>query len=698
MGDDMLPGARQGAGSEHHELAHGLMRNTKASYAAALLLIASLATASFFLLNSVISANTQKSALIEIGARQQLLSQRILLTATEAYTADAQWLRAQARQNLKAALDAFQVNEEILRNGSPDRHSPLYKVELSAEATRLFDDALGQIAASSKALVHSVQSFLAELPPSVADPMPSIAFTHFSALRLYIAEKSRREYETLTRLFSSEAAAKGLAVEKIHLTVFILTLLLLIGEALLIFRPLVRKVVSCTTELLKARDQMTFAANHDALTGLYNRTFFNDYIDTALATARRKGEKVALIHVDLDHFKSINDTLGHAAGDAVLTETARRVLASVRDSDVCVRLGGDEFTVILNDVGSEADAIDVAGRMTERLKEPIAFGGRMLKPSASAGLALFHDCTLSAEELMVNADLALYRAKSEGRGCYRLFVATLRDKFEERANLERELRAAIAAEDFNVHFQPQVSLETGEVIGVEALVRWECNGRNVPPAEFLPTAEKACLMPAIGRIIFAKALHTAGAWHRAGVEFGRLSLNVSAQELCEADFATHLLGLLKKEGLSTKRLALEIVESVVLDDEGSGIALTLKRLRKAGIRIELDDFGTGYASLSHISANEIDRLKIDRRFIRDIHNNPANRKIVQAIIELARGLGISIIAEGAETAPELSFLQELGCPAVQGYGVAFPMPGVQAEAWLSMRGSVHERVSKDIVA
>lgn len=693
MGDDMQQGARQGAGSEHHELAQRLMRNTKASYAAALMLIASLATASFFLLNSVLSANTQKAALIELGARQQLLSQRILLTATEAFTADVQWQRAQARKNLEDALATYIANEGLLRNGSPDSSSPLYQLELSAEANRLFDDAPGQIAASSQVLAHTVRSFLAELPSTVTAPVPFAAITHFSALRLYVAEKSRREYETLTRLFSSEAAAKGLAVEKIHLTVFIVTLLLLLAEARLIFRPLVRKVVSCTTELLKARDQMTFAANHDALTGLYNRTFFNDYIDTALATARRKSEKVALIHVDLDHFKSINDTLGHAAGDAVLTETARRLLANVRDSDVCVRQGGDEFTVILNDVGSETDASIVAARITECLKEPIDFAGRTLKSSASAGLALFHDGALSAEELMVNADLALYRAKAEGRGCYRLFVATLRDKFEEKANLERALRAAIAAEDFNVHFQPQVSLETGAVIGVEALVRWECNGRNVPPVEFLPTAEKTGLMPAIGRIVFAKALHTAAAWHRAGVEFGCLSLNVSAQELCETDFASHLLGLLKKERFPAERLALEIVESVVLDDEGSGIGLTLKRLRKAGIRIELDDFGTGYASLSHISANEVDRLKIDRRFIRDIHNNPANRKIVQAIIELARGLGISIIAEGAETATELSFLQELGCPAVQGYGVAFPMPGVQAEAWLAMRGSAQERVN-----
>lgn len=685
-------------GSEHRKLAHGLMHKTKISYVAALILIGSLATASFFLLSSVISANIQKTALIELGARQQLLSQRILLTATEAYTADAQWLRTQARQNLTATLAAFLANEKLLREGSPDTQSPLYRLALSEEATRLFDEAPGQIDASTRILTHTVNSFLDMLPASVSAPMPDDAVAHFSALRLYVAEKVRREYETLTRLFSSEAAEKGAAVEKIHLTVFMVTLLLLLAEAILIFRPLVRRVVSCTSELLKARDQMNFAANHDALTGLYNRAFLNDYMETALATAKRKGEIMAVIHLDLDHFKTINDTMGHAAGDAVLIETAMRLVTTVRDSDVCVRLGGDEFTVILNDVGSEADAVDVAERIVTGLKQPLEFAGTSLKPSASAGIALYQGGNGTVADLIVNADLALYLAKAEGRGGYQLFAATLRDKFEEKANLERELREAITSQAFAVHYQPQVSLQGGKVIGVEALVRWEMAGRNVSPGEFLPVAEKAGLMPALGRIVFAKAIRTAAEWHRAGIDFGRLSLNVSAQELREADFACHLLDLLKQEGLPTRLVALEIVETVMLDDENTGIGLTLKRLRKAGIRLELDDFGTGYASLAHISANEVDRLKIDRRFVRDIDKNPANTKIVKAIIELARGLGISIVAEGAETDVELSWLHDLGCPAVQGYGIAFPMPSSQAEAWLATHSLAPHRTEAIHVA
>ncbi len=363
-----------------------------------------------------------------------------------------------------------------------------------------------------------------------------------------------------------------------------------------------------------------------------------------------------------------------------------------------MRLGGDEFTVILNDVGSEADAVDVAERIVTGLKQPLEFAGTSLKPSASAGIALYHGGNGTVGDLIVNADLALYLAKAEGRGSYQLFATTLRDKFEEKANLERELREAITSQAFAVHYQPQVSLQGGKVIGVEALVRWEMAGRNVSPGEFLPVAEKAGLMPALGRIVFAKAIRTAAEWHRAGIDFGRLSLNVSAQELREADFACHLLDLLKQEGLPTRLVALEIVETVMLDDENTGIGLTLKRLRKAGIRLELDDFGTGYASLAHISANEVDRLKIDRRFVRDIDKNPANTKIVKAIIELARGLGISIVAEGAETDVELSWLHDLGCPAVQGYGIAFPMPSSQAEAWLATHSLAPHRTEAIHVA
>ncbi|MDP3895594.1 MAG: EAL domain-containing protein, partial [Mesorhizobium sp.] len=246
-----------------------------------------------------------------------------------------------------------------------------------------------------------------------------------------------------------------------------------------------------------------------------------------------------------------------------------------------------------------------------------------------------------------------------------------------------DMKTAIAERSFAVYFQPQVSMLKGTIAGVEALVRWQHPERGmISPGEFIPIAEKTGLMAQIGRIVISKAIHEAADWHRAGIEFGRLAVNVSGTELREADFSEFLFQTLEAAGLPTRKLSLEIVESVILDDEKTGIAGKLRQIRAAGVHLELDDFGTGYASLSHVNPNEIDRLKIDRRFVQKINTNGDNTAIVRAITELARGLGISIIAEGAETEEELSSLMKIGCDQVQGFSIAFPMPDHQARDWL----------------
>jgi EAL domain-containing protein (putative c-di-GMP-specific phosphodiesterase class I) len=286
----------------------------------------------------------------------------------------------------------------------------------------------------------------------------------------------------------------------------------------------------------------------------------------------------------------------------------------------------------------------------------------------------------------VHADLALYSAKKLGGGSYSFFSEELRRELEHRKQLERDLKTAIAERSFDVYFQPQVSLSNGTITGVEALVRWNHPERGmVSPGEFIPVAEKSGLMAQIGRVVMEKAMEQAAAWHRAGIAFGRLAVNASGTELREPDFDSFLFGVLERTGLPADKLSLEIVESVILDDEKTGIAGKLRHIRSAGIHLELDDFGTGYASLSHVNPNEIDRLKIDRRFVQNINVNGDNSKIVRAITELARGLGISIIAEGAETEAELDSLVSIGCDQVQGYSIAFPMPAEQARNWLASR-------------
>jgi predicted signal transduction protein with EAL and GGDEF domain len=370
----------------------------------------------------------------------------------------------------------------------------------------------------------------------------------------------------------------------------------------------------------------------------------------------------------------------------VLVVTADRMRGACRASDLCVRLGGDEFVMILNAAGNTEDINAVAQRVLDRINEPIAFQGAVIHPGASAGIAVYPVDADNATDLIVHADLALYSAKRQGGGSFSFFSEELRRELEHRRQLENELKAAIAAEAFEVYFQPQVLLTSGEITGVEALVRWTHPVRGpVPPSDFIPVAEKSGLMADIGRIVIAKAIHKAAEWYRTGVAFGRLAINVSGAELREADFDRFLFDTLEKAGLPPQRLSLEIVESVMLDDEKTGIAAKLRHIRAAGVHLELDDFGTGYASLSHVNPNEIDRLKIDRRFVQNIDANGDNTKIVRAITELARGLGISIIAEGAETDAELDSLMAIGCDQVQGYSIAFPMPSDQAGQWLASR-------------
>jgi diguanylate cyclase (GGDEF)-like protein len=500
------------------------------------------------------------------------------------------------------------------------------------------------------------------------------------------AQSTLSGYAALEQRITAFTNARLDRMLSLHLYLFYLTMGIIIIVALFIFRPMSEMIRRKTSDLIDAHNSMAFIAVHDGLTGLYNRAFLTDHFDSLLKGAARRRERLAVLQLDLDRFKQINDTLGHAAGDFVLVKTAERMRASCRASDLCVRLGGDEFVMILNAAGTPEDINALARRILDKINEPMDFGGATIHPGASGGIAVYPVDAADPEELLVHADLALYSAKRLGGGHFSFFSDELRKELDHRKQLEHDIREAIATRAFSVHFQPQVSLTSSAVAGIEALARWEHPTRGmISPAEFIPVAEKAKLMVGIGRIVIEKAIAQAADWYREGVAFGRLAVNVSGAELLEADFTAFLFGALEEHGLPAKKLSLEIVESVILDDEKTGIAATLRAIRKAGVHLELDDFGTGYASLSHVNPNEIDRLKIDRRFVQNIDSNDDNTKIVRAITELARGLGISIIAEGAETEEELNSLLALGCEHVQGYSIAFPMPGKQAGQWLEAR-------------
>jgi len=659
----------------------------KSAYWAALLIIAGMATASFILLQQMMSAQEYDRAVLDVVSTQKTLSQRIVFLAAAADTAprDKQPALLSA---LKEATGRFEKNYDLLleRIGA-DTQQPASRDPASIEAVLFgkpfhLDHFTVGLAASSRRLASDIE---ARLNGRYGAENRKIDGPDIS-LDAPVANATLSGYAALAERISAHAQERSQRLFTLHRTLFYATFGVIVLVALFIFRPMSNVILRKTHELIDARNSMAFIAIHDGLTGLHNRTFLTDHFDALLKSAHRRRERVAVVQLDLDRFKQINDTLGHAAGDYVLIATAQRMRESCRASDLCVRLGGDEFIMVLNGAGSSEDINMVARRVLSRINQPIIYQGATILPGASAGIAVYPVDADNAQDLLVHADLALYSAKKLGGGGASFFSEQLRLELDHRKRLEQDIQTAIMERSFEVYFQPQVSLSNGGIIGVEALVRWKHPERGmVSPGEFIPVAEKCGLMADIGRIVIQKAIGQAAEWHRAGIAFGRLAVNVSGSELREADFDAFLFRTLEAAGLPPTKLSLEIVESVILDDEKTGIAAKLRHIRSAGIHLELDDFGTGYASLSHVNPNEIDRLKIDRRFVQNIHENGDNSKIVRAITELARGLGIAIVAEGAETEAELESLSAIGCDQVQGYSIAFPMPQDEAREWLVAR-------------
>jgi diguanylate cyclase (GGDEF)-like protein len=656
----------------------------KSAYWIALLIIAAMALASFILLQKMINSRQSDGELLTIVSMQRALSQRIVFLANTIDSAEAE-RQPPLVVALRAATEEFEKNYDLLlektgatndpeKINDPDSvehilfakpyHLDYFSLSLAANGWRFisaFETRLNMTDADHRYLAGRER---ARLDETVA----STTLDGYTALHYRL---DKMAVEQLDNLMS------------VHRILFYATILVILLVALFIFRPMSKAILRRTRELMDARNSMAFLTVHDGLTGLYNRAYMTNHFDALLSTAQRRQERLAVVQIDLDRFKQINDTLGHSAGDYVLVVTAQRLRDCCRASDLCIRLGGDEFAMILSGAGSTEDINTVAERILDAINEPINFKGSVINPDASAGIAVYPVDADNASDLIVHADLALYAAKKQGGGMISFFSEELRGEVDHRKRVERDLVVGIETEAFVPYFQPQVSISSGQVVGVEVLVRWKHPEYGiVPPGGFIPVAEKSGLMVDIGRIVRRKAIKAAADWHQAGIEFGRLAVNVSGVELVEPDFDRILFEDLHKFSFPVEKLALEIVESVILDDEKTGIAATLRHIRATGIHLELDDFGTGYASLSHVDPNEIDRLKIDRRFVQNIDAEQGNAKIVKAVTELANGLGISVVAEGAETQAELDCLSRLGCDQVQGYAIAFPMPAEQARDWL----------------
>ena len=432
------------------------------------------------------------------------------------------------------------------------------------------------------------------------------------------------------------------------------------------------------TELKLRERRIQHIAHHDALTDLPNRVLFREKLDDALQRGLRSDKPIAVFCLDLDHFKYVNDTLGHPAGDMLLKIVARRVSACLRASDTVARLGGDEFAVILPELPGVEFATSLAARLLEAVALPVDLDGQQVLTAASIGIVLSSPGDDDSAKLIKNADLALYRAKADGRNTFRFFEPEMDAKAQARRTLEVDLRMAIARDEMELHFQPVVDVYTDEIVAFEALVRWNHPKRGtISPLDFIGLAEETGLIRHLGQWILRRACETAVAWPTAV----RIAVNLSPAQFKDRELADTVLRILKETGLEPNRLELEITESLLLHDTDANLA-TLHRLKAEGIRISMDDFGTGYSSLGNLRSFPFDKIKVDQSFVKDLDRNPDSASIVRAVLSLGRSLGIGAIAEGVETREQLSRLRAEGCTEIQGFYYSKPQPADMVTAML----------------
>ncbi|WP_326536739.1 EAL domain-containing protein [Pseudorhodoferax sp.] len=436
------------------------------------------------------------------------------------------------------------------------------------------------------------------------------------------------------------------------------------------------------SERKRAEQRLQHLATHDALTDLPNRTLLQDRFGQAVARSRRTGRPLALLLLDLDRFKTINDAYGHAFGDEVLKLVGARLLALLRASDTVARHGGDQFLVLLTELQDAADADTVAQQILDSVRRPVVLQQREIHLSGSAGLSVFPRDGESAEALIKNADQAMYRAKTRGRSTFVGFTQAMNQETQQRVSLETQLRGAAAAGQLQLVYQPKVSLASGAIVGCEALLRWHHPELGqVPPSQFIPVAEDSGLIVPISDWVLRTACLQARAWSDAGLPRTTVAVNISARQLLQQDLAAWTLDMLRETGLAPGQLELELTESLIAQDVEKMIA-TFDRLKQAGVRLSIDDFGTGYSSLSYLKHFRVDTLKIDQSFVRNMLTQTEDETIVRAVIALAHNLNFKVIAEGVETAAHCRLLREHGCDEIQGYYFGRPVPASAFEALL----------------
>jgi diguanylate cyclase (GGDEF)-like protein len=435
-------------------------------------------------------------------------------------------------------------------------------------------------------------------------------------------------------------------------------------------------------ELLEQKNEIEYQATHDALTGLANRILFNERLERAIQKSKEHDSQMALLFIDLDHFKEINDSLGHEAGDKVLNIVTQKLMETIPNEEALARFGGDEFTVIIEGIQRAEEASFLADQILTLLSEAIRIEDTELYIGCSIGISLYPDNGDTPQDLLKYADAAMYTAKNEGRNTFQYYSAEMTARAFERVIMETSLRAGLKNEEFVVYYQPQVSGKDNKLLGMEALVRWQSPSMGlVSPAVFIPIAETTGLMIELDRFVMKQAMTQLATWYKEGLSPGVLAMNLTIKQLQQKDFIDFLDTLIKESGCRVEWIELEVTEDQIMINPEGAIAI-LKRISQLGIKIAVDDFGTGYSSLSYLKKLPINKLKIDQSFVRDLPYDDEDVAIVKAIVALAHSLNLELIAEGVETMEQKEFLVKSGCENIQGYLYAKPMPSEQMKIFL----------------
>ncbi len=646
-------------------------------YVLALSLIAAFAIGGFLILEATVRSHRASAQIISISARQGTLIEEVEHTAQSLVLSQKSSERAADRGQLFESAHAIEQAHARLTNPEHRLGEPL---RTSARIRALYF--APPIDLDRRLRAYLDQAFrLSGTPDRELGPQhPSARYIMAASDGLLIA------IEQLVDLLDSEAKANVRQIRMLEAGLLAATLLILGLEAFCIFGPIVRRVRDDGRRLIESQERLVELAHYDPLTGLANRTLFRLRLEMALSQARRDGTLVAVLQLDLDHFKDVNDTLGHDAGDQLLREIGRRLQELLRGTDTAARVGGDEFAIILTGVNAPDQVGVVASKIIQAAGRPVAYDKQELHAGASIGITFYPTDAEYPGQLLANADLALYRAKASGRNTFVYFVADMTELMERRARVERDLRRALGADEFEIHYQPQLRLSDGTPRSVEALLRWRHPDLGLlGPGSFLPVAEETGLIVPLGRLVMDRALQQMARWQGRGIAPARLAINVASPELRADGFLDELDRALAEHGVEPDRLELEMTENAMVGRGEDRIAELVQSLRQRGIGVTLDDFGTGYASLTHLKRIKVDRLKIDRSFVCGIGIDPEDAAIVRAVIGLGASLGLEVIAEGVETERQLDFLRQHGCHLAQGYYFARPAPAAELELMLKRR-------------